>query len=507
MYFEINYLYKINPLYRYSIQKIISKKKLEFKSYFVNWYTKYDFKPLLVDYKDIIFITTNHSNTIFPIISSYTRTFTSFFKGYLFVSFPEKDIGLDKVLIKYDDEKSELKDEDDMGYFEVYKLENKDNNTFEVININNDLENKIYNFELKNDTDKYYYIIINQNDNNQYYLYHENIDNYSYLIIEKMPINIISFSQNKTNKGIQLLNNKNEFIFKIGCLKPVFNLFKLYLIKNENNNLFYLSEGQIKIYTFPKNNTRINLDINLISKNLTKKNYINIKIPSDKIEGNLYIQYNNEKSGQKYLLNNSGINLFYIDDYSFNIDIINNDNINEDIPILIKFPINKENIKVIDGNKKYDFISGQIGIYKFDGDKKIKMKLKSEKKNFNIYYYVENLSEDYFNNTKDFILSPELFNKKEFNTSKTDFEINTELDIEKTKLKKFNNINSLIEDTNSYNLFLIFSFNEKVVVNYEKETIDDEKNLIIWIVVLSISIPIIAIPIIYCFVKIKKRKK
>ena len=178
---------------------------------------------------------------------------------------------MDKVLIKYDDEKSELKDEDDMGYFEVYKLENKDNNTFEVININNDLENKIYNFELKNDTDKYYYIIINQNDNNQYYLYHENIDNYSYLIIEQMPINIISFSQNKTNKGIQLLNNKNEFIFKIGYLKPVFNLFKLYLIKNENNNLLYLSEGQIKIYTFPKNNTRINLNINLISKNLTKK--------------------------------------------------------------------------------------------------------------------------------------------------------------------------------------------------------------------------------------------
>ena len=301
-----------------------------------------------------------------------------------------------------------------------------------------------------------------------------------------MPINIISFSQNKTNKGIQLLNNKNEFIFKIGYVKPVFNLFKLYLIKNENNNLLYLSEGQIKIYTFPKNNTRINLDINLISKNLTKKNYINIKIPSDKIEGNLYIQYNNEKSGQKYLLNNSGINLFYIDNYSFNIDIINNDNINEDIPILIKFPINKNVIKVIDGNKKYDFISGQIGLYKFDGNKKIKMKLKSEKKNFNIYYYVENLSEDYFNNTKDFILSPELFNKKEFNTSKTDFEISTELDIEKSKLKKFNNINSLIEDTNSNNLYLIFSFNEKVVVNYEKETIDDEKNLVILIVVLSI---------------------
>ena len=136
------------------------------------------------------------------------------------------------------------------------------------------------------------------------------------------------------------------------------------------------------------------------------------------------------------------------------------------------------------------------------------MKLKSEKKNFNIYYYVENLSEDYFNNTKDFILSPELFNTKEFNTSKTDFEISTELDIEKTKLKKFNNINSLIEDTNSNNLFLIFSFNEKVVVNYEKETIDDEKNLVIWIVVLSILIPIIiAIPIIYCFVINKKKKK
>ena len=63
------------------------------------------------------------------------------------------------------------------------------------------------------------------------------------------------------------------------------------------------------------------------------------------------------------------------------------------------------------------------------------MKLKSEKKNFNIYYYVENLSEDYFNNTKDFILSPELFNKKEFNTSKTDFEVSAELDIEKSKLK------------------------------------------------------------------------
>ena len=145
-----------------------------------------------------------------------------------------------------------------MGYFEVFKFNNEKNNTLEIININNDMENKIYNLELVSNSDKYFYIKINPNDNNEYYLYYEivnkysylTIDNnneyylyyeivniYSYLTIKKMPINIIAFSQNKTNNGIQLLNNKNEYIFKIGYLKPVYNLFKLFLVKNENKNL------------------------------------------------------------------------------------------------------------------------------------------------------------------------------------------------------------------------------------------------------------------------------
>ena len=100
IYLDINYSYQSNPLYEYSIQKISGKKNLEFKSYLFNWYTKYEFYPLKTDNKDTIFITTNHSNTIFPIISSNTRTFTSLYKGYLFVSYPETNTEVNEVLIK-----------------------------------------------------------------------------------------------------------------------------------------------------------------------------------------------------------------------------------------------------------------------------------------------------------------------------------------------------------------------------------------------------------------------
>ena len=48
----------------------------------------------------------------------------------------------------------------------------------------------------------------------------------------------------------------------------------------------------------------------------------------------------------------------------------------------------------------------------------MQMKLKSKEKNFEIYYYVNYLTENYLNNTNDLVLSLELYNKNEYNTKK-----------------------------------------------------------------------------------------
>ena len=495
IYVEINYQYNINPLYEYSIKKITENKKIEFKPYLLNWYTKYDFSPTQVDYKDIIFISTNHSNTIFPITTNNARTFTSFYKGHLYVAYEQIKTEANNIMIKYSDEKAEKMDENDMGYFEVLKLNHENKNSFEVIDINNDLENKVFNLELKRNYDKYFYIKINANDNNEYYLYNEMRDKNSFLTIEEMPINIIEFIQNEINSEINLINNNNEYIFKIGYLKPVYNLVRTYLIKNENKNELYISEGQIKMYTFSKNESRINLDINLLSENLTNNNYINIKIPSNKIEQNLYIEYNNEQSEIRYALNNSGINLYYINDYTINIDIINEGYIDEDIPIMIKYPLNINNLKLINESDKYTFNPGEIGLYNFDNNKNIKMELISEKNNFEIFYYIDYINEENFNNGDNLLLSPEIFNKKEFASNKIKFEINTELDIEK--------INS---ENNNLTLYLIFSFDSKVTISNSDS--NGGINMIIIGIIIGVSVVIVAIIAgIYIFLYKKKKKK
>ena len=503
IYIDINYQYQLNPLYEYSIQKIFEKKNLEFKSYLVNWYTKYDFSPLKVNYKDTIFISTNHSNTIYPIITQNTRTFTSFYKGCLFVSYPEMKEELNQVWIKYSDERAVKADENDMGYFEVYKFDNKYSNSFEVIKINNEIENIGFISELKSGNDKYYYIKINSKNNNEYYLFNEFIEKYSYLNIKEMPINIIGFSQNKTSDGFIKYNNKNEYIFKIGNLRPLYTLLKVYLVKNENSNSLYISEGKIKIFTFPKNKTRISLDIHLFSNNLTNKNYINVQL-LDTIKNNLYIEYNDEK----YLLNNSGINLFYVNDYLIFFDIINNNIINYNIPVLIKFPLNNDKLKVINNKYSFEFNCGQIGIYKFDKEKNIKMKLKSDKNNFNIYYYIDYLSEDYLNNKYDLIFSPENYNKNEYTSDTINFEMKTDLEHEIIKIEE-SNANYTLKEPITYNLYLIFSFNEKVIINYEDEKEDKnrERIYIIIIVIPIIVFIIITLLIIYYFFIYKKKKK
>ena len=353
----------------------------------------------------------------------------------------------------------------------------------------------IFNLELKRNYDKYFYIKINANDNNEYYLYNEMRDKNSFLTIEEMPINIIEFIQNEINSEINLINNNNEYIFKIGYLKPVYNLVRTYLIKNENKNELYISEGQIKMYTFSKNESRINLDINLLSENLTNNNYINIKIPSNKIEQNLYIEYNNEQSEIRYALNNSGINLYYISDYSINIDIINENYIDEDIPIMIKYPLNNNNLKLINESDKHTFNPGEIGLYKFDNNKNIKMELISEKNNFEIFYYIDYINEENFNNGDNLLLSPEIFNKKEFASNKIKFEINTELDIEK--------INS---ENNNLTLYLIFSFDSKVTISNSDS--NGGINMIIIGIIIGVSVVIVAIIAgIYIFLYKKKKKK
>ena len=500
VYQIIDYVYQLNPLYEYSIQKIQERKEIKFPQ-LVTWYTQYEFSPLNTDSNNIILISTNHSDTIYPITSKNTRNFTPFYNRLLYISFTEKNQGNYKLLIKYDDEKALTKDENDMGYFEGLILDDK-YDSLELININNNFENIIFFLELQKNNEKYYYLKFDSNNDNEYYLYNEQIDAYSYLTIKEMPVNILQFSYNKTDDRIKLMDRNNEYIFKIGYTKDRYQLVKIYLIKNEKANSLDISEGQIKMFTFPKNKTKINLDIDLNSKYLSNKTFISLKLLSDKEDETLYIEYNKEI----YLLNNSGTNLFYVKDYSINLDIVNNDTINDSIPILVKFPLCYDNINLVDAKSKYELNSGQIGMCQVEKDKTIRMKLKSDKSNFVVYYYFDYLPEDYLNNTNDVLLSPDIFNKKEFTTEAIDFELLTELDIDKIKTGENKNFDILNKET-KYNLYFIFSFNERVIINEEDENINEEIKIII-IIIVSILVPIlIAVPILYYFLIYKKKKK
>ena len=490
IYIEIDYKCNSNILYEYSIKKTTENVTLDFKTYLLNWYSKYYFSPNKVYNNDIIFISTNHSNTIYPIEKDNTRTFNSFYNGYLYVSYKDLNTEANQILIYYNDEKALKKDEEDRGYIQVYRV----SNYFGVININNDLENKVLYFEIYGGSDKYLYVKIDSNDNNNYYLYHELLDDkYLYLTLDKMPINIIDFSKKNTNNEISLINKENEYIFKLGYKKTSGSILaRAYLIKNENEKEIVISEGKIKMYTFPKNERSINLDIILDSNNLTSQNFINIKIPSNKIKKNLYIFYNNEHQNKTYLLNNSGINLFYIDDeQSINIDIFSEDLISEDIPIMIKFALNNDNLKLINDTNKFILNAGEIGLYKFDyNTNSLKMDLSSEKDNFNIFYYIDYIPDKNTNkngNDNKILLNPEIFNKKEYTNNTGIFGIIT-------GLKQYKD-----------GLYLIFSFDSKVTINEKKDYQPPNFKLIFSLVGIGIAI-IILVPSIIVY-KIKQRKR
>jgi len=162
---------------------------------------------------------------------------------------------------------------------------------------------------------------------------------------------------------------------------------------------------------------------------------------------------------------------------------------------MIKFPLNNNNLKLINESGKYTFNPGEIGLYKFE-NKNIKMEFISEKNNFEIFYYIDYISEKNFNNSDNLLLSPEIFNKKEFTSNKINFEINTDLDIEK--------INS---ENNNIQLYLIFSFDSKVTVNNSDS--NGGINMIIIGIITGVSILVIVAIIValYIFLYKKKHKK
>lgn len=497
---KINYKYQSYPLYEFSIEKMIEKKQLEFKSYLVNYYTKYEFSPLYVDNNDTIIISANYSNALFPKEFNNSRILESFYDGFLYISLPDKNLNKNQIKISYNDENITLKNENDKILFEVYKLSYQNNDTFQIININSEFSNKAYYVETKNNISNFFYLKIDKINPNEYYLLYEPNDINSFLTIEEMPVNIISFSKNKRNDEIKLLSNNNEYFIKIQNANQEYDLFNIILIKNENIFSFNIAEGQIKILTFPSTKNKISLDINLNSKNLKpNKSYINLKIPTNKIIGNLYIQ--NNRQNNSYLLNNSGINIYYLNDTHIHLNISNINNIKGNIPILIKYGLNIEIVKSINDKKNYEFKSGEVGIFKFDKYKFIKLHGESEKNNLKLYYYLNYLPKDISNNDIN-LLSPEIFKIIEFNDSKIDVRINTLLDLQKTKKV---NSNWMFDKDISYDLYLIFSFSENVkIINEDKS---ENLNIAILIVLIFIPIIIIILVVIIIFIKCKKRKK
>ena len=256
--------------------------------------------------------------------------------------------------------------------------------------------------------------------------------------------------------------------------------------------------------TYPFSNSDITLYINIIEEKITNEAYVNLKIPSKKYNDNLYIL----TSDKIFILNNTGINIYNTNkDNQIILTIKNNDNISEDIPILIKLGIQRSKIKYISDDDKYGFNYGQFGVIKYQDNKKINMKFKMSIIDISFYYYSIYLSEDFLNDTSS-ITSPELFDTITLNSKEYNFEIKTELELERTNYK-YNNKNKINEC-----LYLIFSFDGKVEVfmtddseNEDEE--DEENNKSIYIIIFGIILPIIIIFIILIlvFIYYKKNKK
>ena len=363
------------------------------------------FDPVIVLSNDFIFISTNHSNTVFPINSGNFRKFDTFYNGYLFISFPDNDINKNQVNIIYSDESVKEKSDEDIGHMEIFKI-NKEEMSFEVIKIEDYFETRIFSFELKKNNNKYFYIKINNKYN--YYIFYEGEDNNSFLTIEKMPINIRQFNESKTNTDIKLMLFNNEYFFRIGYLMPLYSLMNVYIIKNENFMTIDLEEGKMKMITYPRNENKIKLQININEIKVNNETFINLRIPLKAFTDNFNIISLDTR--KNYILNNTGINIYNIhENFQFNLEIYNFNNISETIPIIIKLGIEPYKIKIISLNNRYEFNYGDLGVIKYKEDKILNLKFETNLKLLNYYYYNGYLSEDFINDTSN-IISPELFN-------------------------------------------------------------------------------------------------
>lgn len=469
IYIELNYNSEISSLYKYSFKKNIQNQQLKFTTYSINWYTNYEFSPLTVQSKDIIFIQTNHTSTVFPFSGGNYKKFDSFLNGLLHISYLFEDSSKNQVKLKYSDEGVEREYELDVGMLDVFKFDNE-HITFDILIINELVQSKMYLFELKKNYDKYYYIKINQKGN--YYIFSEEMDEYySFFTISQMPVSIKEFYQKTSTKNeTSLLAYGNEYILKIGYLLPEYTLSNMYILKDDNSRTFYLEEGKVKITTFSSYEERKILELNIIQKNISNETYINLRIPSKEKTGNLYVSLD-ETQDQTYILNNTGVNIYNLkEEKILTINIENNDHIDGDIPILIKLGLGKDKIKPILNNNKSELNYDQFGIFKFPNNKIIKMKFLLESTGLTFNYYSGYLSSDYINDTSN-IISPELVNNEKLNSKEHYFELKTELDISRNVKQNKNSMNK------EESLYLIFSFDGKVEIlsgNYIDNIPDDD---------------------------------
>ena len=455
IYIELNYNSEISSLYKYFFKKNIQNQQLKFTTYSINWYTNYEFSPLSVQSKDIIFIQTNHSNTVFPFRGGNYKKFDSYLNGLLHISYLSEDSSKNQVKIKYSDEGVERGYDLDVGMLDVFKFDNE-HITFDVLNINELVQSKMYLFELKKNYDKYFYIKINQKGN--YYIFSEELDEYySFFTISEMPFSIKEFYQKTSKKETTLLTYGKEYILKIGYSLPEYSLLNMYVINDDNSREFYLEEGKVKITTFNSYKDRMILDLNIIQKNINNETYINLRMPSKKKTGNLYVSLDGTQD-QIYILNNTGVNIYNLkQEKILTILIENNDHIEGDIPILIKLGIGKDKIKSILNNNKIELSYDQFGIFKFPDNKIIKMKFLLESTGLTFNYYSGYLSTNYIKDTSN-IISPELTNNVKINSKEHYFELKTELELNRNMKDSKNSINK------EESLYLIFSFDGKVEI-------------------------------------------
>ena len=508
IYIELNYNSEISSLYKYSFKKNIQNQQLKFGTYSINWYTNYEFSPLSVQSKDIIFIQTNHSGTVFPFSGGNYKKFDSFLNGLLFISYLFEDSSKNQVKIIYSDEGVERGYDLDIGMLDVFKFDNE-LITFDVLNINELVQSKIYLFELKKNYDKYYYIKINQKGN--YYVFTEEIDEYySFFTISEVPISIKEFYQKTSKNETTLLTYGKEYILKIGYSLPEYSLLNMYFLNDDNSRIFDLEEGKVKITTFNMYEERMTLEMNIIQKNISNETYINLRIPSKKKSGNLYVSLD-ENQDQIYILNNTGVNIYNLkEERTLTINIENNDHIDEDIPILIKLGLRSDKIKPILNDNRSELNYDQFGVFKFPDNKIIKMKFLLESTGLTFNYYTGYLSTDYLNDTSK-IISPELINNEKLNSKEHYFEFKTELELNRNVKETKNNINK------EESLYLIFSFDGKVeilsgdyidILPDDSETISSQLILIFSIIgLILIGIGIGIYISIFIFRKYKRNKE